>query len=729
MASSRARRPSCIHPVHNLPPIVRLWALRLLVPLGGQKEFISHCGYEDAGLAQALGLGESLECALEEHSVPAMRTELRAAHLAAERAAGAMTVPRPLVRNVERLGDLVGLDQIDRRLLEFAVVLHGDPLLASAANQIGTVASAAVHNVLAGVLHLPPARVRASLDSRGVLARSGLLTMEPSNYGGLDVKLSLLSDCFADHILHDTGDPAALLRETVLLSPAGHLSLDDFEHLASSLSILCPYLRHAVAAKRLGVNILLHGAPGSGKNQLTKALAADIACDLFEVSAEDSDGDPVSGEKRLRSYRAAQSVLSKSHALLLFDEVEDVFQQSGWTSMMGGAASHSHKAWINRALEGNPVPAFWLCNSISSIDGAFLRRFDMVLEVPIPPRRQRQKIALQTCGGLASPAALARIADCETLAPAVLARAAQVVRCIEGELGQAMASSAIECLVGQTLKAQGHAGLSRPGAYGLPPLYDPAYTCADIDLGAMADGITRAGSARICLYGPPGTGKTAWAHWLARSIGRPLQIRRASDLLSKWLGETEQRLAGAFQQAQSDGAVLLIDEVDSFLQDRRAAQQGWEITQVNEMLTQMEDFAGIFIACTNLMDGLDPAAMRRFDLKARLDYLAVDQAWALLGKYAAALGLAAPGIRDRQLLASLDCLTPGDFAGVARQHRFRTLASASALVDALQREQEFRQTSHSRCIGFLRQPASSGRDTHANRPSFSGQSIGLGAQP
>lgn len=383
--------------------------------------------------------------------------------------------------------------------------------------------------------------------------------------------------------------------------------------------------------------------------------------------------------------------------------------------MMGGAASSSHKAWINRALEGNPVPALWLCNSISSIDGAFLRRFDMVLEVPVPPRRQRAKIALETCGTLADPAALARLADCETLAPAVLTRAAQVVRCIGDDLGLAAASSAIQCLVDQTLKAQGHAGLSRPGAYGLPTIYDPAFTCADVDLGAMADGIARAGSARICLYGPPGTGKTAWAHWLARRIGRPLQIRRASDLLSKWLGETEQQLAGAFRQAQSDGAVLLIDEIDSFLRDRRAAHQGWEVTQVNEMLTQMEDFAGIFIACTNLMDGLDPAAMRRFDLKARLDYLAADQAWALLGQHVAALGLAPPDTRDRQHLASLECLTPGDFAGVARQHRFRPLASASALVDALQREHDLRQTSRQRSIGFLRQPANGGKDMNATR--------------
>jgi transitional endoplasmic reticulum ATPase len=107
--------------------------------------------------------------------------------------------------------------------------------------------------------------------------------------------------------------------------------------------------------------------------------------------------------------------------------------------------------------------------------------------------------------------------------------------------------------------------------------------------------------------------------------------------------------------------------------------------------------------------------MRRFDLKARLDYLAADQAWALLGQHVAALGLDPPDSRDRQHLAGLECLTPGDFAGVARQHRFRPLASASDLVDALKREHDLRQTSRTRSIGFLRQQANGGRDMNAVR--------------
>jgi transitional endoplasmic reticulum ATPase len=75
-----------------------------------------------------------------------------------------------------------------------------------------------------------------------------------------------------------------------------------------------------------------------------------------------------------------------------------------------------------------------------------------------------------------------------------------------------------------------------------------------------------------------------------------------------------------FDEARDEEAVLLLDEADSFLQDRTLAHRQWEVTEVNELLTQMEGFDGLFI-CTNLLDHLDPAALRRFGLK--LEFLAL----------------------------------------------------------------------------------------------------------
>lgn len=209
-------------------------------------------------------------------------------------------------------------------------------------------------------------------------------------------------------------------------------------------------------------------------------------------------------------------------------------------------------------------------------------------------------------------------------------------------------------------------------------------------------------SGRLCLYGPPGTGKTAFAHYLAKQLAKPLIVKRASDLLSPYIGETEMAVAAAFNQAAKQQAILLIDEVDSFLQDRSKARQSWEVSMVNELLTQLEQFDGLFIASTNLMHNLDQAALRRFDLKACFSYLKPAQAQQLLQAHCQQLGL---NVCDTSLqrVASSSVLTPGDFNAIRRQARFQPLASAQAFVTALLTDVALK-TQHqteSKGIGFL----------------------------
>ena len=115
-------------------------------------------------------------------------------------------------------------------------------------------------------------------------------------------------------------------------------------------------------------------------------------------------------------------------------------------------------------------------------------------------------------------------------------------------------------------------------------------------------------------------------------------VRRASDLLSKWLGDSEKNIARMFAEARQQDAVLVLDEADSFLADRRGAQHSWEVTQVNELLTQMEAFDGIFVCTTNLMDRLDAASLRRFAFKVKFDFLTADQRWAMFRQELERLG-------------------------------------------------------------------------------------------
>ena len=137
--------------------------------------------------------------------------------------------------------------------------------------------------------------------------------------------------------------------------------------------------------------------------------------------------------------------------------------------------------------------------------------------------------------------------------------------------------------------------------------------------------------------------------------------------MSKFVGETEQNMAKMFEEAQTEGAVLLLDEADSFLRSRQRAERSYEVTEVNEMLQGMERFAGLFICTTNLFDELDEAALRRFTFKVRFRPLTAAQREAMFA--AEALGGDASRLtaEQRSRLAALDQLAPGDFAAVQRQ--------------------------------------------------------------
>ena len=186
-------------------------------------------------------------------------------------------------------------------------------------------------------------------------------------------------------------------------------------------------------------------------------------------------------------------------------------------------------------------------------------------------------------------------------------------------------------------------------------------------------------------------------------LGRPLLAKKMSDLLRPYLGQTEALIAGMFAEAAEQGAVLLLDEADGLLRDRRGASRSWEVTQVNELLVQMEAFQGLFVCATNLFEDLDAASLRRFDLKVRFDYLRPEQSWALFRQLAERRGLSLDSLcsEDARALSALENLAPGDFAAVARRLRLLPGAGdARGLLDELAKEARLKADRAARPIGF-----------------------------
>lgn len=676
--------------------LLRLWVFRIFETRKARGRLISHRGYRDDDVAQFLGLGTRFDWEADVPKLHKLEEDFEGLRKEAETRYGSLQMPKMIRNNFAELSRLIRLRPDEAKILEFLAVLQAESIFFDCMTVLGPISHSEFLKVAARVLRLDRKLVAHTLSPKSHLIQSGMVHLKETHRFPNRLPV-FFSQTVAESLLTEVFDRDKILREIVVPAPKATLCYADYSHVEHGLRILRPYLRKVLRSGQRGVNIFIHGIPGTGKSELTRVIAREMRCSLFELSSEDKDGDPVNPQQRLNALRMANCLLAK-RSLLVFDEAEDVFHDG---SLFQPSTAQVRKAWMNRMLETNRVPTIWISNTVRGLDPANVRRFDLVLELPNLPRKQRERTYRKICGNLVSRETVQRLACVDQLAPAVVARASKVITTLLDDLPSGDCDEAFQRLVDGTLKAQGsRKGLSQSSDVALPSVYDIQYLNCNTNLHQLGESVLSMQSCRICLHGPPGTGKTSFAQWLSSHIGRPLHAKRASDLLSPYVGMTEQNFAEVFALAQRDNAVLLIDEVDSFLQDRRKAVRSWEVTQVNEMLTQMEAFKGIFIASTNLMNNLDQAALRRFDLKLYFDYLQPDQAVRLLKEHCRSLELGVPSPVDLELTAQQTVLTPGDFANVARQHPILRFASPTAFVQAAIAECRLKASTVKGTLGF-----------------------------
>lgn len=596
--------------------------------------------------------------------------------------------------NLHVVAEALALDAVEIAVLRLVLHLAVERPLRKAGQLVSADNFSAAMMQMAHLLDVPRKALRRAVGKRGKLRRYGLLSCRDDVRREVcDLEDALQwGDLFdADDFVLEKQERAQLLRSCLLPVENATLVWDDFAHIGALRETLLHYLRHAFAGEQRGVNVLLYGAPGTGKSQFAAALARELAVPCFAPLREDDDGDPLDGEARLCKAQVAQSLLGGDKALLVFDEVEDVFAGALFTR----SVAQSHKGWVNALLETNPVPMVWISNDVSCMDPAFVRRFDIVLEMPDLPVVRKE--ALFRARAVYQPAAavVRRFAEQEGLSPAVLTRTLHVANTLAADADDLATQCLLLC--NQTLQAQGRKPLTLPPTGQVDYALD--WVACDADLAQISAGLVARRQGRICCYGPPGTGKSAWAQWLGRQADMPVLLRRGSDLLGMYVGETERNIATAFHQAEAQGMLLVLDEVDGFLFAREGAVRSWERSMVNELLTQIERFPGLLVVSTNMLDALDAAALRRFDVKLHFGFLRREQVLSLAGAQAQALGLAL-GAAQQQQLAAMSHLTPGDFAAVARRHRFAPLADDTAWVAALAAECTLKPQA-ARKMGFI----------------------------
>ena len=616
--------------------------------------------------------------------------------------------------HLANLAAVVGLDAEESDALELLLRYETRPSIQAMVDVVGGVRGGGFslrEPTLGWLLGVCPAGVQRLFRADGRLAQSGLVTVDEDQRLTLVRRLNRLAWSAEDSDVR-----------RLLLGGEGESELDwsDFEHLGAARSDVEGLIRGAMEQGARGVNILVYGAPGTGKTAFCQTLAKHLGLALFSVGESGSAGEePVRGE-RLSELLLAQSLLAADgRALLLFDEMEDLLVGGGDEAAFGFApqpASGASRVFLHRLLERNPTPTLWTTHDAESLHPSVLRRMMYAVRMQPPPVSVRTRIwsrqlALHGIEATQDDArALAREFD---ESPGLAAAATAAAHVGRGGLGVVRRGvQSLSAAMGHDLHARRASTQFSPDA-GVDVPFDPSLIEADIDLVALADRLvaaeTRAFS--LCLQGPPGTGKTASLHYLAERLELDLVEVRGAELVGMWQGETERNIAGAFASAAEQGTFLVIDQAETLLAERHGSF-GWEMSAGSELLAWMENHPLPF-ACTARDDlRLDQVALRQFVFRCAFGFLGTVRAARAFRLW---FGRDLPA--DLRLPASL---TPGDFRVVWRRAALLGEQDSDETLVAMLRDECRIAPPHGRALGFGVEPgrsASSSRSELPTRPA------------
>lgn len=425
-----------------------------------------------------------------------------------------------------------------------------------------------------------------------------------------------LSDLFNSTDINNKSD---VIRFILGKKVKSTLKWTDFNHQAEDRDAIFNIVKNALELKEKGVNILFYGKVGTGKTELAKLIAQKVKTDLFFVSNIDCSNDEMSRSERLNDLYSKIFMPIDRDFCVLFDEAEDVLCDNYFEK------DRTSKSYVNTLLEESRVPIFWTTNNIYNVDKSFLRRMTYVVKFDEldndtklniwKKELKKQKVTFNNKNLIED------ITKKYNVSPSLISNAVKVARLTGKEDLIERSLETMSELLNKGFKVQNDDNPVDLNMYRLD------FVNCKNDINFLTKQIVKSGNLNfsLCLYGESGTGKSAYARYLADKLNIPVVFKRASDLLGCYVGETEQNIASAFDEARNKKAMLIFDEADSFLNSRTMAQRSWEISHVNEMLTQMESYEYPFVCTTNLVDRLDEASLRRFMFKLKFEFLTKEQ--------------------------------------------------------------------------------------------------------
>jgi len=417
-------------------------------------------------------------------------------------------------------------------------------------------------------------------------------------------------------------------------------------------------LRRPEIFERLGIEapkgVLLHGAPGTGKTLLAKAVANEAGANFISIAGPEvmSKWYGQSEENLRKIFMNAEK---SAPTIIFIDEIDAIAPKR---EQVTGEVERRVVSTLLTQMDGlksrGKVIVIAATNRVNAIDPALRRtgRFDREIEIPVPDKKGRkeilqihtrnmplekgvglEKLAQITYGyvgadiaGLAKEAgmhalrrivpAISALKENEPIPKSILEKLKVTNDDFDYALRMVQPSAMREVLVDiPRIKWEDVGGLedvkqSLKEAVEWPLKHPESFKRVGI---RPVRG--------ILLYGPPGCGKTYITKALANEAGVNFIAIKGPELLSKWVGESEQHVRDVFRRAkQVAPSIILFDEIDALV-PKRGLEVGTRVTEqvVSQILTEMsgiEEMEGVVvIATTNRPDILDPALLRpgRFD--------------------------------------------------------------------------------------------------------------------
>lgn len=587
------------------------------------------------------------------------------------------TAPEPegeknLFTNLAMFSEHLGFSAAEKNLISLLVCAQEEPMFGMMIDNIGGRKQKNTYDIMAKMIGVTRQELSAMLQPDSPVCVKGLVypvafddDFDPSS----DSAIPEISDTMLNILRQPDMTIESISRRLIGEPMTTELDWDrDFSHLGERgqqmISMLKSAKERTGAVK--GLNFLLYGLPDTGKTQAVIAAAKKAGLTLYMVGEDNGTGGEPDRGDRIRSALLAQALLAdKKDSAILFDEMEDLLPSAG-----GGLFSEptpdkiggSSKVFLNRLLENNTTITFWTANDPEKFHPAVRRRMPFSIQFDIPPVSVRERL----WGSISARHKFALSAeDCKKFAQGYIAPPGMINTAVKNALLAGGVKSIPLSLAASAELVFGNrdAIIVRDT---VPSNYDLRLLVAkleesDLNLEDLANNIKASGNSNfsMLLYGPPGTGKSAYAAYLAKDLGMEAMIVKASDILDKYVGGNEQNIAKIFRKAREEKLFLIIDEGDTFLRNREMANQNWEVSTVNEMLTQIENHPYPVAMTTNLFGDIDPAAKRRFLFKVKCDYMSDAQTKLAFGNFF-----------SREAPASLTDgtkFTPADFALIKRQ--------------------------------------------------------------